>query len=524
MHNLTQKKTLHLPICLAIIGAFLLIIITLIGFVPVEMDESVAFRVISCEFYDNAKYHIFREPCANILDLNFLGISLKRAYWYTGSLSSYLFYPFFLLFPKLITQQLVGIVFFIIFIGIIYLLEKDNKIPVLVIFGLSFPILYHFIHDTGPVRYGLTICVLSPLLVRYILQSENTYFRLGLNVLLGILVFLGVEDKPFFLYIAPSVALLTLAYAQNKDKQGLGENFRYVISKTWVSIITFLIVTLAYLFVSKTSSGEIYFFALKSKFSHELTMRNMVFFFLEWQKFSHKIFEVYESDPHKVYFTKFAFINIPLSLSFWFSSLIVIGRAYFTRKSQFFASKTTYTLLAFFTCVAVFAFTQNTWAGHHFIYTYTFALLAVCQSIPTIANKLRNHFLFLYSVFSIVLALQLLFLKPIPQASWERYKVFDYLQQESVAKNYVIDHLNYGTYYISALYGDKEQLVIYTEPLNNETANQVMKIADKTNRKILCVVNTSFWNLEQLSETFSQKLEFEEIKLSTKVWKVFVEK
>ena len=88
----------------------------------------------------------------------------------------------------------------------------------------------------------------------------------------------------------------------------------------------------------------------------------------------------------------------------------------------------------------------------------------------------------------------------------------------------MIDHLNYGTYYISALYGHKEQLVLYTEPLNSKTATEVMNVADKTDRKVLCVVNTSFWNLEKLSESFSQKLEFEEINLSTKIWKVFVEK
>jgi len=201
MSRFTKKLPPPFVLPLAVLAGFLFISILVMVLVPVNMDESIHYHPLSCDFYDNAKYHIFREPCDGSYDLNFLGFKLKRAFHYSGSLSSYIYSIFFRIYPSIITQRLVGILFLLLLVGTVVLLEKENKVSVLVLFGLSYPIIYQVVNDTGPVRYGLWVCFLTPLLARYIVQSQHIYRKVLLNIVLGVTLFLAVEDKTFFLYL-----------------------------------------------------------------------------------------------------------------------------------------------------------------------------------------------------------------------------------------------------------------------------------------------------------------------------------
>src|SRR5262245_35396527 len=92
---------------------FLFIVTTIIRVVPINVDESIHYHVIACDFYSNAKYHTFWHPCDGSSNLNLLGVHLKRAYDYVGAFSSYFYYPFFILYPSILTQELVGVLFLI---------------------------------------------------------------------------------------------------------------------------------------------------------------------------------------------------------------------------------------------------------------------------------------------------------------------------------------------------------------------------------------------------------------------------
>ena len=187
-----------------------------------------------------------------------------------------------------------------------------------------------------------------------------------------------------------------------------------------------------------------------------------------------------------------------------------------------YGSKLTYTLMAFVVCVVIFLLTGNPWAGHHFIYPYTFAILAISQLLSI--TKERSKTKILYTCASIVLALELFFVAPTiaTDSSWERYKIFDFLQQEEIGKEYIITHLNWGTYYVSALYGHKEQLVIYIEPINQEEAKKVVALSKETGRKILCVCYGDECQFDKLAQIFNQEVDFEQVDLSTVDWKVYI--
>ena len=184
--------------------------------------------------------------------------------------------------------------------------------------------------------------------------------------------------------------------------------------------------------------------------------------------------------------------------------------------------KVVFTGLAFVVSILVMLFTRNATTGHHYIFSYVLALLVVCQSMSYVRAN-QSRFLVLYSCFSLLLAMELAFLAPNPTYSWERYKIFEYLKQEKIARNYVISHLSLGTYYVASLYGHEDQLSLQIRTLDTQTASKIISLADREKRKILCVCRGPACDAESLSSKFLKKIAFAEANLGNQDWKVYVE-
>ncbi|MEM8544373.1 MAG: hypothetical protein AAGF66_10345, partial [Cyanobacteria bacterium P01_H01_bin.119] len=114
---------------------------------------------------------------------------------------------------------------------------------------------------------------------------------------------------------------------------------------------------------------------------------------------------------------------------------------------------------------------------------------------------------------------------PSTHSSWERYEIFDFLKQKNISQEYIINHMNWGTYLISALYGGKDQLVTYAEPMDRETAREIIEVSNMTGRKIACVCRGQHCSPRGLSEYFGKDrtILFEDAKINTKKWKVYLE-
>ena len=502
---------------LAIAAIFLFSTTMIIKAVPINVDESIQYHVIACEFYELAKFHTFWNACDGSRNLDFLGVKLKRAYDYIGAFSSYFYYPFFRLSPNILTQRLLGVFFLIVLVTAVMLLEVQNKTSVLVLFGLSFPITYQFINDTGPVRFGIFMIALTPLIVKFTIRAKQTYTKLLLNLVLGFLLFLAVEDKPFFLYFTPAIALLTIAY--NHDETSLRpilDSLRTLQREMWPSAAIFLTLTSAYLLMAKTTSGQPYIFELMAsvkpqKFTEAL--KSLLSFMVNFEKFSSM---VYDS-------AQFRSLNISFSLLIWSYGMFFIAKACKEKRRLLPPLKILFSSTAFIASVVALLTARNAWTGHHFIYPYTFALLVVCQSTWYQAER-KKGFLMIYSVFSIVLAAELSFFVPAAQSSWERYRIFDFLKEERTAEKYLIAHLSLGTYYVSSLYGHKDQLSLQIGTLDERTASKIIQVSSMVKRKILCVCRGPDCNAERLFNSFLGHVKFEEINLATDDWKVYIER
>jgi len=480
--------------------------------VPINVDESIQYHPIACSAYENAKYHTFWNACDGSTYLSFVGIHVPRAYGYIGALSSYLYWPFFKLYPSILTQRVLGVCFLIGFLSLVSALEREARFSVLVIFGLSFPLVYQLIADTGPVRFGLTMMAFTPWSAKLILRTTYRAVRALLNVVLAVLLFLAVEDKPFFLYLIPSVAALTLAYTCDRNGTVL-EDIRHLLRRTWMCIAVFCGLLLMYFFGAHTSSGDSYIVTLVQSVKPtpvSSVFINIVSYMTNLSKFANMVYEA----------RQFRLPNVTLSLMIWTWGSVFIARALMT--APVIRRKLLLTMAAFTLSILSMLVTRNAWAGHHFIYCFVLALLVVCQAMSCI-EKNRALFIAAYAFVGVALATELPYLQPSLTSSWGRYRVFDYLKRSDVATNYVIAHLSLGTYYVASLYGNETQLSVQIDRLDVSTATQLMSLSERLQRKILCVCRGAGCDADVLSRQFLGRVLFKEAVLSDGDWRVYLE-
>jgi len=496
----------------AVVMALGLYMAAMIAFaVPVNVDESVQYHPIACTAYPLARYHTFWNACDDSNSLVFLGTHLPRAYAYIGGFSSVLYWPFFKLHPSIGMQRIVGMFFLIACVLLVTLLEREHQLSIWVLFGLSFPLMYQLVDDTGPVRFGLFMMLFTPWCVQVIRRATPRLAAL-LNVLLGVMLFLAVEDKPFFLYLIPSLAVLTYAYAGDTDAN-IAEDVRAVLAAVWPSVLVFLTLVGVYFFGTHTAAGDTYFDALV-KAVKQVDLRSafiaMLSYMTNFAKFSSMVYET----------GQFKLPNVFLSLAIWSWGLLFIWRALSTAPRV--RRRILLTGLALILSGSTMLVARNAWTGHHFIYCLLLALLLVAQAVSRNRTG-RTPFLVAYAATAVVLTAELPYLDPGKTWSWERYKVFEYLSRPEVARTHVIAHLSLGTYYVASLYGDAGQLSLQIEKLNAATASRIIDIADNVNRKVLCVCRGAGCDRDSLASGFQGRIVFDEVPLSNSEWRVFAE-
>jgi hypothetical protein len=487
-------------------GFLLLVLI----FLPSNMDEFLPYHVISCDYYPNAELHTLREPCNSFYDINLWGLTLKRAYHYVGSWSSWLYYPFFLLIPHPISHKLLGAIFFVVILWLSTHLEQDhtNQSWWLLKLSMSFPIFYQLVFDTGPVRWGLLVLFSSPLLIKYIQQQRHIIFNLALQIFLGIITFLAVEDKPFFLYLLPSLICVCLAYNWTSLRDAVK-----LLGNTMLAVVVFVTLTGIYLFASKV--GEVSYFEHLSGFigdrswqrAWEVLQLNLSYL-TNWYLYAHRNWSAV-GFVHDV--------NAHLGITLLELNLLVVWKV----RHYLNSSRVIWLSLGLLSNVVIFLYTQNVWTGHHFIFSYAISFLLFNHCLNYASLNIKQVLLLLTSVYATFIGLQFLFTQPHVEASRERDYIFAYIAQPEIGQNYVIVHTNWGTYYQSALYGDRQQVVIYAEPMGEPEANRVVEVSRELHRGILIVCRGEECNAKPLHDKFQGQFTFMPVALPTQDWQVW---
>jgi hypothetical protein len=71
--------------------------------------------------------------------------------------------------------------------------------------------------------------------------------------------------------------------------------------------------------------------------------------------------------------------------------------------------------------------------------------------------------------------------------NWDRVEVLEYIEEHKLAENNVINHMGWGIYYLSSLYGPKDQIVLF-----DATPEDAAAVANKVNRGLVFVTNKNY--------------------------------
>ena len=119
--------------------------------------------------------------------------------------------------------------------------------------------------------------------------------------------------------------------------------------------------------------------------------------------------------------------------------------------------------------------------------------------------------------------------QPSDYATWDKMEMLEFLNSEFASES-VIVHLDWGTYYIDSLYGPKDQLVTWLEPVDakddlEKDLEKIKKLANHKNRSIVFVRKKetgSDWSLVQKPFKTLKRVYPEGARDGTYAWEVWL--
>ena len=177
--------------------------------VPMNMDEALAYHVLACSDHPASFWNTFTLACGEHYNLTTpFGFTYSRAYDYVGGLDSFLYTPFYRLYPSPYVQYVFGLFYYILFALCLSRLISKPWLGFFV-FLCFFPALFQFIHDTGPIKFTALVFALTPLVYRQAIK-EKPVPQVAAGLLMGILFALATEEKVLFVHLLLPLFLFTL--------------------------------------------------------------------------------------------------------------------------------------------------------------------------------------------------------------------------------------------------------------------------------------------------------------------------
>lgn len=504
--------------------------------VPYNMDEFIHYHPIICHHYQYNSLNTFRESCGGY-DLNLinLGIILPlRAYPYIGSILSVIYYPLFLISPSPISARLLGMIFLIIqslILGKIFKIRFEYIFWAMILF---FPYAFQQLVDTGPVGLQLTLLIAC----YYLFSQWVSKLKLIYPVIIAILIFLGFWNKLSFVWYLPGLLLILFYFFwENRRNLLLKDNFRKLKVQSVVALVVlFFLLSILFLSTDPNSfSNETYFAEVlaldiskmrqpSSLFNME-TIKNSGAFIslLNPLEATQRIYYVYSA--HSGQYKYLVYLNNALVFII-FPSLIIW--LLFRYKKKALKPALLY-LIFIITCLFIIS-TKQARFTHHIILAFPFLILSFLELLKLeVLGKLKLRYLVFsaYLLFALTNAsFWLIFptqkIKEPEDAS--KIKINRILSDEYLASNYFYVIIDWGMYYYQGLYGNKNQSVIYIEPLDEKgEIEKLRELSQNYNRKLLFVYNQQLMASDYILINNSFKLKDCQMVKPDSSWQILLE-
>jgi hypothetical protein len=453
------------------------IVIYLITMSPINMDEFVHYHAFDCWFYPGNQINNFREGCG-IMDLSLFGKFLPlRSYAYVGSGPGWIYAPIFWLFPHYYSARILG---FIALLVMAYPISKvfELRYSVIVLaLTLLFPVSFQFLMDTGPVSFQFAFAFIAPyLLVRF----PKSIFIVLLVALAG---FYCLWTKTFFIVLAPFCLAWSAYLIVQRDKINPISVREILPAFVFSGIICGLLFCL--LLHAQDRLGVILWYRLSGMnktypLIEALSRTVMRDFLLNFSSFSDRNLVSLPSD----------FFLTPL---FFITLSVLIG---------YVSSKGIHNLCWNITFIVVFFLTyilvnRNQYAAnlHHILMVFPSIIFLILFNYKQIIKfNLKGQKYLLAALLIIALLPQFHAFARVsyaairPENDWSIVEINKNLKDPSISGSHIIVVVHWGAYFFQSLYGNKDQSVVYIEPMNSlQAAAQLKDIASRLGRKPLFI-------------------------------------
>jgi hypothetical protein len=239
----------------------------------------------------------------------------------------------------------------------------------------------------------------------------------------------------------------------------------------------------------------------------ERFLRFFVNFFLTPQQYFHRAFAFPAGDLFSFAPSLAAqweqFQQNPIAI-FMLGLLLTLGVFLWTKDRKSFSWLLLLTGASLLALIAV-AMVRHSWGGHHVIFAHLILATGLAWTLFHCHPKCRIVVAIVLVTYNL-LPSYFIFSAPnrqiLAHSTQSRFEVFDYVDEPAFASNHMTVHLNWGTYYLDALFGPKDQLVVYVDPFNESAHfDYLQKQATSLHRKL------AFLGLSDTSPGWSSFLE-----------------
>jgi len=463
---------------------------------PICMDEFSQYHPIICAHYEGNKLNIFREACG-MYDLKIPGTETflpLRSYGYGGSLSSLLYYPFFLIWQSPYSARAIGFLFVLIqayFLSKLLRFKFRNALLGIVLF---FPYIYQILIDTGIIQFYTTAIIM----IVYFTQQWFSTFKNRYIYLTGFFLFLLFFARLSFGFGFPALMAIFI-YFGIRNYDNWRRRWKSMLMAGIVAVIIMIIPSALYLFsIGNDGTQQIVAELTTKSVSHTLVEMLNPRTYID-SIILRRFLNPLEATDRGFVMGNINIIGLIYSFILFGVPLIFFVKSFIEKKIlkrvmvRFNYLSMIFYLAFILTCFFLFK-TESSRFMHHAMMAYPFLLLSWGFLINDIKAITKNFFNILIVIF---LGFNLFYFftysNQQPQNPNDKSKeyIHEILNNDYLSSRYFYLHVNWGTYFYQGLYGPKDQSNLYFESFFSDNAllERLLMYPDQYNKEFLIIYN-----------------------------------
>lgn len=496
---------------------------------PINMDEFSQYHPIICGHYEGNKLNIFREACG-MYDLKIPGSDTflpLRSYGYGGSLSSLLYYPFFLIWQSPYSARAIGFLFVLIQAYFLSKLLRFKFRNVLLGLVLFFPYVYQILIDTGIIQFYTTAIIM----VVYFIQRWFITFKNRYIYLVGLFLFLLFFARLSFGFGFPAL-IVVFIYFGIRHYEHLRSRWKSMLMAAFGAALIMIIPSALYLFSIGNDGTQQIIAELTTK-TDSHTFAEM----LNPKTYLNSIILRRFLNPFEATERSFVMGNINIlgliySLVLFGGPIILFIKSFIEKKFlkrvnvRFNFLSMIFYLAFLVTCFMLFR-TLSSKHMHHAMMAYPFILLSWGYLIGDIQKLTKKFYIVFFSIF---VAINLFYFISFTNQEVQIYDdkskevVNEVLNSDYLAENYFYVHPNWGSYFYQALYGPSNQSNLYIESYlsDNTVTERLLMYPDQYNKDLLIIYDKKIPNtVEKIPLIFPKLVECSKTK-DSEIWGILM--